>query len=59
MAAPTLTWYEATDNAGSPDYSSISVLAFGNVQAGFPSAVKAVVAKFDFDTPAGLGRLGG
>lgn len=47
MAAPTVTWYPVTDNSGSPlKGSAITVLDYGNVQAGYWSAVKAVLATF-------------
>ena len=47
MAAPTVTWYPVTDNIGSPlKGSSITVLDYGNVQAGYWSAAKAVLATF-------------
>jgi hypothetical protein len=47
MAAPTVTWYSITDNAGIPTKgAAITVLDYGNVQAGYWSAVKAVVATF-------------
>ena len=47
MAAPTVTWYPVTDNSGSPQKgSAITVLDFGNVQAGYWSDVKAIVATF-------------
>jgi hypothetical protein len=51
MAAPTITWYPVTDNGGSPQKgSSISVLDFGNVQAGHWSDAKAIVATFSGNT---------
>lgn len=51
MAAPTVTWYPVTDNGGSPSKgSSITELDFGNVQAGYWSDAKAVVATFTGNT---------
>lgn len=51
MAAPTVTWYPVTDNGGSPQKgSSISVLDYGNVQAGYWSEAKAIVATFTGNT---------
>jgi len=44
MAAPTVTWSNVT--GGSPSKSSISTLDFGNVQAGYWSDAKVVVATF-------------
>jgi len=51
MAAPTVTWYPVTDNTGSPlKGSAITVLDFGNVQAGYWSSAKSVVATFTGNT---------
>jgi len=51
MAAPTVTWYPVTDNSGNPQKgSSISVLDYGNVQAGYWSDAKAIVATFTGNT---------
>lgn len=45
--APSVTWYPVTDNAGSPQKgSAITVVDYGNVQAGYWSNAKAVVAYF-------------
>ena len=47
MAAPTVTWYPVTDNSGSPlKGSSITVLDYGNVQAGYWSDAKSILVTF-------------
>jgi len=51
MAAPSVTWYPVTDSTGSPSKGSlITVLDFGNVQAGYWSDCKCVVATFSGNT---------
>jgi hypothetical protein len=45
--APSVTWYPVTDSSGSPvKGSAITVVDYGNVQAGYWSNAKAVVATF-------------
>ena len=49
MAAPTVTWYPVTGSSPSKG-SSITVLDYGNVQAGYWSDAKAIVATFTGNT---------
>lgn len=47
MAAPTITWYPVTNNGGSPQRgNAITIIDFGNVEAGYWSDVKCVQAGF-------------
>ena len=51
MAAPTVTWYPVTEVNNAPSKGSlITVLDFGNVQAGYWSTAKAIVATFTGNT---------
>ena len=46
--APTVSWYEVT--GATPSYSLITTLSYGNVQAGYWSSAKTIVAKFTGDS---------
>ena len=46
--APTVSWYEVT--GGTPSYALITKLSYGNVQAGYWSPAKSIVAKFVGDS---------
>lgn len=50
MAAPTITWFPYTLASPGTEGSVITVLDFGNVQAGFWSDAKCIIARFTGNT---------